>query len=170
MHTLTRLPNWDARLVEYISETRREGIVLDWEFFNCASWVCGAIDAMTGTNIYEPFEGKSDSPISAWKMIKEHGFNSLADIVASQLPEKPLNRVARGDVVLYPTESIGEAACERRRLVSDLPDYSALGMSVAVCLADPPVAWNLSEGGLVAVPLVDCVLAFAVGEALCHQQ
>lgn len=162
---LTRKDNWQQIFVEFLQESQNEGVVCDWEFFNCTSWVCDGIEAITGVDLYAPYRGRSNSIASAWRMIKEAGFKSLDDIIASQLPEIPVAFAQRGDMVLVPVPAMQLPIMTAARSGTDLSaqTFSDVGMPHAVCLADPPIFYNLTEVGITREPLTMATRAFRVG-------
>lgn len=178
--TLARREDWPSRFTTFVAESLQEGVVLDWENFNCVSWAADAVEAMTGVDLYEDFRGKSDSPLSAYVMLRRAGFRTLSDIMASKLPEKALPFVARGDVVLVPVEGQWNpymgAAPPRESVSADVTDLVPVDEEgkplalLAICIADPPICWNLTENGPVRINLSQAVKAYDVGGALCLQQ
>lgn len=181
---LVRRFDWEHRLVEFLMDCRKEKICLDWEFINCTSWVCDAIEVMTGVDLYAEFRGDSTikSPASAMRAIKNAGFGTLTDVVASRLNPKPLAFATKGDVILYPIESVSVFGVSTPTLdlepfhdggprpESDRQKLLATTMPYALCIGDPPVAWNLTEEGLISVPINSSCLAFDVGGLICLQQ
>ncbi|MEB3029704.1 hypothetical protein VJI72_07910, partial [Parvimonas micra] len=100
MIEIKRRLDWDLCLSDFLLDSVREGVCLDWEFFNCASWCCDGIEAMTGVDLYEEFRGQSKSMASAFSMIHKAGYKSFEEIIASKLPTIPVAYARRGDLVL----------------------------------------------------------------------
>lgn len=180
---IIRRPDWAQRLTEFMTEHRQAGTVCDWTEHNCASWVADAIKLMdvNETDLCAEFRGKSKSPASTFRLIKAEGYSSLEEIIVAKLQPKPLAFVTRGDVILYPVGDMYVSASSAR--LEGPPGgldgggdkggkqrYSDLGMAYAVCLAEPPIAWNLSETGIEAVSITSDCLAFDVGGLVCPQQ
>jgi hypothetical protein len=167
MTKLIRRYDWDIRFTEYIADSVREAVVLDWNDFNCASWVADGIIEMTGVDLYEDFRDlQMGSPAGTYKAIRAKGFESLDDIVLSRLPEKGLVFLQRGDVCLVPASTSlahGGQASDRTASSDQEVDYCALGMPNAIALVDPPFAWNITPEGVGRIPLSEAVRAFAVG-------
>jgi hypothetical protein len=180
MPKLVRLPDWEGRLSEFLYESQIMGVELDWEFHNCTSWVCDAIEVMTGVDIYSEYRGESTTSLGAFRMMVKHGFNNLNDIVASKLPEISPVYAQRGDLVMCKPIPLWDrarsgAGLEDQIVLTDAEvkpmeprpcsiDYDGLGMPLAVCLADYPVVWCLNEHGLDKLDASDVVRAFQVGE------
>jgi hypothetical protein len=147
----TRLPDWSARLNDYLTDCRREGIALDWEYNNCMTFGLGGVEAITGVNLYP--EGLDfSSPEGAYKALQKLGHKDLVQALLAHFDEIPTAYAQRGDLCLGPARS-----------ASDLTDYSLLGMPYAVGIVDMPVYWALSEEGVGNAPYTEVVKAFAVG-------
>lgn len=171
---IKRLDDWALRLSEFLADCQKEKISCDWEFFNCVSWASAAIEAMTGQDLYANHTDVVDSPAKAWRYIQNLGFKSLEELITTQLPEIPKAFLSRGDIALVPSQiltvgAFGGQESDQQGIFAG-NDYSALGMSVAVCLADPPVVWTLTEHGIASIDISLAVRAFAVGDNLCLQQ
>lgn len=170
MHTFEhkRLPNWDVNLTHFMvkSQMRASTLKLDWANTTCTSWVGEAIEVITGYNPYESFKGRHKSIASACRAIKEAGFTTLDDLIASMFVEIPVAFAQRGDLILAAAarsaRGISEAYTEQHGEFEETE--GAQVMPNAVGLADPPRYWAIGPEGLVFGDLYTGVArAFAVG-------
>lgn len=141
---LVRVNDWQERLTTYINEFSIEGVTCDWEFNTCGSFASGAVREITG---YDPqLQGDLTGPKDAIKLFRDAGFESMEQYVETLFVEKPVVFANRGDLVFIKT-----------------PEFAGLGMSQAVGIAWPPIAYFLSAKGLGQVELFECTRCFAVG-------
>lgn len=98
---MNRLPDWNARLHAYIDAVKRSPF--DWRAHNCATFVAGAVKAMTGDNIAKGYRFKTER--GALSAMKREGFDNLADMAASKLPEIHISQARIGDVAAIPTDT-----------------------------------------------------------------
>lgn len=180
---IKRRKDWEEQFVAFIHKSQADSIFCDWVHYNCASWVSDAIVLMStdAVDLYAEFRGKSKSPATACRMIKESGFKHLGEIVASKLESKPNAFATRGDVILTPAiptpialgdediKVLGGSAWDGPRSGADPQFWSFLGMPYAVCLADPPFAWNITEHGIDRLPITSDCLTYDVGALVCPQ-
>jgi hypothetical protein len=146
---LVRRHDWMVRLTEYLVDSVKEGIKCDWEFNHCGGWVAGAVEEMTGVDIFEPFKPfPITCPEEAYLAIKRAGYESMEQYVNIIMVEKPVIFAQRGDLVFVPAD--GE-------------EFAGLGMSQAVGLADPPFFRALGVNGLGEGPILKASRCFAVG-------
>lgn len=172
---MQRLPGWDIRLYKFLNKTRREGYTLDWNHFNCALWSADAVMHITGVDIYAEYRGKVDSPLSAYKAIRSHGFNSIVEVMDAKLDRIARGLSTYGDLVLVPApEVMGHnlevsLASPGNGAVIGSPDAQAssswqeLGISHALCIVEPPFFWSLNELGLMQLPMTDDCIVYGVG-------
>lgn len=165
---LVRRPDWSIRLSEFLQESVREGVSLDWEYFNCVSWACDAAEAMTGVDLYEEFRGKSNSLASTWALIHKSGYSSFEEILASRLQEIPPAFARRGDFVLGSGAPVSGPQAQSFDSEGNEP-ASLPCMPLAVGICDGTVYWSISEHGVGRAPREMAVKAFAIGEHPCLQ-
>lgn len=111
MTALERLPDWRARLAAELDRQRRLPFV--WGKQDCAlGLAAGAVEAVTGTDLRRGWRGKYSGARSAAKALRAAGWESLAEAVASILPETPVLFARVGDIGLIAGEGdLGEALC-----------------------------------------------------------
>lgn len=95
---MTRRPDWEARLNALIAEKRHAEHA--YGRHDCMTWFADAVKAETGTDFGRGHRGKYRTALSAAKYLKSLGFDRPQDMVASLLPEKPVARAGRGDIVI----------------------------------------------------------------------
>lgn len=158
---LSRLPDWELRLTEYIMDSRNAGagLQMDWEATTCTSWVGGAIEAVTGVDPYQPWKGRHKDAFEAIRRIREGGFNSLEELIASLFVEIPPVMAQRGDIGFILARWNADRPQGWEFEEDDPADPFAKGLVVV----DGPFVWGLTEGGLGRANSSDLVRAFAVG-------
>lgn len=139
--TLTRLPDWRARLAAEMDRQRRDPFA--WGRHDCAlGLAAGAVTALTGADLAAPWRGRYRSPSSARRALHKAGFNTLADLVASLLPEIPPAFADVGDIGV---------------IAADGP------LGQALCVVDASGLIVLTEAGHGRCPRHDMIRAFKVG-------
>lgn len=105
MIELTRLPNWRSRFEAAIDEIKF--VPFDWSTqHDCGPGLAGRlVYAMTGQDLTVRFHGKYNTAKGALKVMKSAGFDNLADLVASFLPEIHPSQASLGDIVAYEMDS-----------------------------------------------------------------
>lgn len=98
---MKRKPDWNARLHAYVDSVKRSPF--DWGEHNCASFVVGAVEAMTGERLVSGYGFKTER--GALSAMKREGFDNLADMAASKLPEIHISKARIGDVAAIPTDT-----------------------------------------------------------------
>lgn len=149
-----RLPDWTARWSEFIKECQEleRDLTFDWSHINCTQFMGQGIEAITGHNPYEPYEGTFTNALGAARVVKKNGFDTLDDFVAFTFKEVPIAMAWPGDIALV--KPIGWE--EEEEAVAVMPH--------GVVLVDPPIYHSVAQGGLVKGDLyADAVRAFAVG-------
>jgi hypothetical protein len=147
MLALKKLPVWNLRFINYVRETSEDPECLldqnNWSKHSCVSWAAGAVEAMTGENPYSSLCEGITTPLSAVKLIKQNGFNSLSDMLASMFEEVPVTLLQKGDITL----SLARwDRVSQGHMSSEVIDY-------AIGIADPPYIWLLGEEGVGTAPL-----------------
>ena len=100
-----RTPGWMGRLVVYLS--RVHSMPFRPGRMDCALFVAGAVEAMTGEDHARGWRGYR-SLAEGRKRIAERGHEDHVALAASLLPEVPVLMAQRGDVAVVP-ESDGFA-------------------------------------------------------------
>jgi hypothetical protein len=104
MIDLRRLPDWRSHLDDMINEVRRTPF--EWGAMDCGPAFTGrAVEAITGTNYLGAFAGRYSTVAEAVALMEAEGFNDLADLVASLLPEyEHASQSKVGDIAAVPTD------------------------------------------------------------------
>lgn len=131
-----RVENWDSILVQHIRVA--ETSIFVWGENDCALFSCSFVDKVLGTTYAETYRSTYTTEQEARALIESKGYKSIADAVASILPErKNINMAKRGDLVLMP-----KLGC------------------VGICGGRK--SWFLLERGLVIVPTTSCTRSWEV--------
>lgn len=141
-HVMTRRAGWIGAYADLIDETRAEPFA--WGRNDCAVGLCArVVEVLTGVNPASRFAGQFDDAASAYRIMRAEGFEDLADLVASILPEYD-----------HPSEAqIGDLVA----VANDTPFRHALG----VCNGER--IFVLTETGLGTLDRRQAVRAFKVG-------
>lgn len=101
---MTRIPSWQTALHDFFEANRETKF--GYGSFDCCSFVTGAIEAMTGTDVYGPFRGKYSTRKEAYAALKEYAGTASVRAVTRKITEEngmkevmPLT-AQRGDVAL----------------------------------------------------------------------
>lgn len=141
MLELKRKDNWRACFSDEIDRIRR--MPFDWRSHDCAMGLAvGCILAITGVDLGEPYRGKYSTIAGGLKVLKENGFDTVADMAASMLPEVHPSMAHIGDIVSIPTDS-------------------EFGNALGVVNGER--AFVLMPNGIGTVDLLDATRAFKVG-------
>lgn len=100
-----RLKDWEPRLSAYLAERRR--MPFEWGSHDCAMFVSGAIDAVTGDDPASVFRGTYDSEYGAARTLSEAGYQSPSDVVDVSLSAIAIGFAKRGDIVENSDGSLG---------------------------------------------------------------
>lgn len=168
---MIRKPNWELELFNFFAFTREKNLHLNWKFRNCASWTCDGIKCMTGEDLYAELRDAGETPFAVYKALRELGFESVHEMVASKLEEIPRAFARYGDVCLYPLDQnalIIGASPEGLAVIgssnAQATSFDRLGMEHAVCIAEPPFIWALMPDGLISLPITENCIFYKVGE------
>ncbi len=142
MIELTRVPDWRGRLNEFLNEVRRTPFA--WSAFDCGPAFTGrAVEAVTGVDVCSAYRGQYASAGEAVRLVERAGFDDLADLVASILPEYEHPSQAKvGDIAAVKTDG-------------------PFGWSLGVVNGER--IFVLHETGLVTVDFLTASRAFGVG-------
>jgi uncharacterized protein DUF6950 len=132
---MKRFPDWQARLVIYlqtvVNEPFRPGEM------DCALFVAGAIEAMTGTDLSAEFRGGYTTLKGGFKKLKKAGFKDLNALARAHLEEVPVAMAHVGDIALLKSDE-----------------------GLAFGLVQGEYIFVRHPDGLAHVPLLDAVKAF----------
>jgi hypothetical protein len=101
---LTRHPDWQSRLHQFLLGSLSSRFA--YGKLDCCLFVADAVEAMTGTDIAAQFRGRYSSSAEAVDLCEAYsGRRSVKSLVGKALseqglPEIPVTRAQRGDVVL----------------------------------------------------------------------
>lgn len=141
MIELSRLPDWRRRFAEEVDHLRRTPF--DWDGHDCVVGLAGNMAlAITGTDCAEQYRGAYSTAAGALKVMRKAGFENVADMVASMLPEIHPSTAHVGDIAAIPMDS---------------PFGFALGV------VNGERIFVLMPSGIGTVDLLDATRAFKVG-------
>ena len=140
-----RLPDWQTRLAAYFDENA--GRPHQYGAFDCALFVAGAVEAMTGKDFGAPFRGKYRSAAGSIRALREFGAGDLpATLTAALGPPGPLAFGHRGDVCLY-GETCGILAADHGVFVgggeADAKDFAIGLQRVPRPMLDVERCWSV---------------------------
>lgn len=107
MSGLVRHPDWQTRLIAYLSSVAARPF--EPGHHDCMLFVAGCIEAMTGTDLAKGFRGYR-SLAEGQRLLVRRGYRDHVDLVASLLEECPVPLARRGDVAVLeegPARSVG---------------------------------------------------------------
>jgi len=108
---MTRYENWPTLLLHFVDSLDNQKF--NWGKNDCFIFCGGAIQAMTGDDIFKgyKFKGKYDSAAGAIKQFKKHNFKTLESVWSHFLTPVAVAFAQRGDVVLKELENEKMPAC-----------------------------------------------------------
>lgn len=95
---------WRGRLTQYLVETGSREFGVDWD---CALFVAGAVEAMTGEDFAADLRGYGSIERGLVEL-RRRGFDDHVAYVASLFEEVPVAFAQPGDIAVVPVET-GEA-------------------------------------------------------------
>lgn len=98
---MMRHPDWKLRLMQYLGEAARSPFVPGQH--DCALFVAGAVEAMTGIDYARPFKGRYTTLKGGLRVLREAGFADHAALAAAWLPEIAPAFAAPGDLAVIET-------------------------------------------------------------------
>ena len=108
---MLRYSDWPARLERYLHA--QQGREFRWGSWDCALFVCGAIQVMTGVDPAGEFRGRYASRAEGRKLLyAAGGFAGVAE--AYGMTEIPAIQAARGDVLKVREGALGLMALDGR--------------------------------------------------------
>lgn len=96
---MTRLPDWERRLAEYIAEARDRRFA--WGEQDCILFAAGAALAMTGHDIAAEYRGQYRNRKEAMAILRAKGKGTLLKTLDATLPRRKPSRARRGDFVWF---------------------------------------------------------------------
>jgi hypothetical protein len=150
METIKRIDHWQLALHDFIDSKRNVVFSYDSSIgTDCATFVCDAILAMTGTDIAAEFRGKYTTQVGALKVIKQVTGGSTVEDVADHVTDQYGIAVLdnhlfaqRGDVVLFD---------------------GAEGPALGIVYLDGKNAVFVGDKGLSKLPVRQCRRAWRIG-------
>lgn len=95
---MERKSNWEHKLSEYLISKRE--VPFEYGSHDCAHFVAGAVEAMTGENPMDDIR-EYDSEIGSLRVLKELGFDSIEKFTDSKFPSIPVGFAQTGDIALH---------------------------------------------------------------------
>lgn len=100
---MKRIEEWRKPFSDVIDSMNR--VPFSWGDNDCAVGLVGnVLEAMTGKNPAAEYKGRYSTAEEGLKIVKEAGFENLADFVASYLPEIHISEASMGDIVAVPSD------------------------------------------------------------------
>ena len=134
---------WRARFEKAIDDAKQRPF--NWDGNECVIGLCAnVILAITGTDLAAEYRGKFKDALSAARLMKQMGFDNIADLTASFLEEyeRGPSQAKIGDLVA-------------------IPDDTPFGYSLGVVNGER--VFVLTETGMGTVDLLSATRAFRVG-------
>ena len=100
-----RLPDWEPRLCAYLGTCAARPF--EWGRHDCALFLAGGIEAMTGIDPARKLRGTYGSAKEGRARLKQMGFGSLIELVGQHLPEQPPLQAQPGDAALVDRKALG---------------------------------------------------------------
>lgn len=137
---MSRRDDWHARFEAAVDEVKRQPF--EWGRHDCAiGFVAHIVEAISGVDHARGFRGKYRGERGALLAMKRAGFDDLADLAASKLPEIHPSQARVGDVLAF-------------------PDNGALGSSLGICNGERALV--LRPDGMGTLSTLDASRAFRV--------
>ncbi len=99
---MKRLSDWHHRLSIYLGSVRQTPFAPGQ--MDCALFVAGAIEAMTGEDLSASFAGNYTTLKGGFKQLKKAGFRDLVALSEAHLSEVPVSMAQVGDIALLSSE------------------------------------------------------------------
>nr|WP_278377181.1 hypothetical protein [Brucella anthropi] len=74
---------------------------LVWGRSDCILTVADAVEAVLDDDPAKDIRGKYKSKVGAYRLVRQRGFKSVADVLASRFEEIPVALAQRGDLGVY---------------------------------------------------------------------
>lgn len=132
-----RREDWRERLLEYVEQVRREPF--EFGAMDCALFVAGCIEAMTGEDLAEPYRGKYATMDEGLALMRSTGYADYVEFFRHRYEAVPVAFARVGDVAILESD--------------EGPTLGVVG---------GPRIFLAGEAGLVTRPLTDAVEALRV--------
>lgn len=96
--SVKRLPDWRNRLDAYLDEKTREPF--EYGTNDCALFVAGAVNAMTGFDPAEGFRGRYHTSAQAQRSLLSHGYEKVTEMARQFFREIHPSRAQIGDLAV----------------------------------------------------------------------
>ena len=94
-----RLSDWEQRLSDYLISKRHEPF--QYGKHDCAHFVAGAVEAITGENPMADIAREYNSEISSLRVLKELGFDNVEQFTDSKFTSILVAFAQTGDIALH---------------------------------------------------------------------
>lgn len=94
-----RLSDWEARLSEYIAS--HVSSTFEWGETDCALFVAGAIEAITGEDPATEFRGRYTTEMGAARALIKYGAGTLEATMDAKFGQIEVPFAQRGDIVMH---------------------------------------------------------------------
>jgi len=100
---MSRVQNWRVNYENLIDAIRRKPFA--WGYVDCLTGLVDpAVQALTGEEPFSRFRARYKTARGALGIMRRSGFDNLANLVASELPEIHPSQCVVGDIVAIPTD------------------------------------------------------------------
>ncbi len=124
---MTRKADWYSSLSTYIDGAFRKPFA--YGEFDCTLFAAGAVEAMTGVNLYADFLGRYRTLRGGMLQLKKLGFDNQVDYVASLFAEVHPAMAQVGDIAVIHTEiGPGLGIVQGARIYVTQPGALGLGL------------------------------------------
>ncbi|WP_223215734.1 DUF6950 family protein [Rhizobium herbae] len=102
---LKRVPLWVGPFNDVLDDMRRKPFA--WGDNDCGPAFAGRIvHVLTGVDFSAPYQGRYHDAVSAYRLMRDEGFDDLADLVATKVPEYAHPSEAHvGDIMTLPVDT-----------------------------------------------------------------
>ncbi|SOC48470.1 hypothetical protein SAMN05892877_1764 [Rhizobium subbaraonis] len=101
--TIVRKDDWYSSLSQYIDAAFRRPFA--YGEFDCTLFAAGAVEAMTGVNLYADYAGRYQTLAGGLRHLKKLGFDNHVDYAASLFEEVHPSMAQVGDIAVVDTET-----------------------------------------------------------------
>lgn len=95
----SRISNWESNLSDYLISKRQEPF--QYGKHDCAHFVAGAVEAITGKNPMADITDGYDSQIGSLRVLKRLGFDDVEQFTDSKFTSILVGFAQAGDIALY---------------------------------------------------------------------
>jgi hypothetical protein len=93
---MLRYNDWEPRLSEYLKSVMKTPF--EYGTHDCALFVCGAIESMTGTDFSEGFRGNYSTPEEGKALLKKSGFDTPLGFLNRKFKKIHPSKALSGDI------------------------------------------------------------------------